>query len=203
MNSLKARHKGVSESVSIRVQYNLAAVALIFAFGAWPTLLSCRPESDYSKVTRIEFSRRGLTQPLTKSDGVTVASGCEFNADSTPNDAKLWGVSCRRKADGSLTGGGYVFDAPTKAPAEIFKSLAVVLRNANALDLNVPASASEGYAADTDNYLITIDSGGTARKFAVDASASRRLSPAESAIINLFTQLQTVMEGQMTPCCAV
>jgi hypothetical protein len=185
------------------VRYSLGAVTLIFAFGAWPTLLSCGPESDHSNITRIEFSRQGLTQPLTKSDGVTVASGCGFYADSTPNAAKLWGVFCHPKANGSLTGGAYVFDTPTKAPAEIFKSLVLVLRNANALDLNAPASSSESHAADTDNYVIAIDSSGTTKKFKVDASASRRLSPAESAIINLFTQLQSVIQGQMTVCCAV
>lgn len=180
------------------MRFSFAGIVLIFTVASSPVLLSCAAESDYSRITQIEFSRGWVTKDLTKSDGVTVEGGCWMTAESTPNDAKLTEVLCRRKADGSFTaGGGYAGFAPTEPPAEIFKSLVAILCKAHALDLGVPPRRPKGYANDVDTYVITIRSANTTNAFWVDASASHRLSPEESAAIDLFAELLTTMGNRM------
>jgi hypothetical protein len=192
------RHTKARKAVLGSVRYGLAGIALIFVllFSLRPLL--CRPQSSYDSISRIEFSRRGPTQALTKSDGTIIPGGCQISADATPKNVKFWAVACRREKDGSLIPQGYVYYAPTKQPGEIFKSLVSVLQRANALDLSAPAEKNPA-----NNYAITIDIIGAAKVISVDAASSRKLSAEESTILDLFEQLQDESVRLMVPVASV
>jgi hypothetical protein len=174
----------------------LATIAVGLALGGSLALMSCKAAPGYDSITRIEFSRGWVTQSLTKSDGTRVPGGCWYTAASSQSEASSKAVFCYRQADGlRKPGGGFAGFVATEAPSELFKSLVAVLAKANALDLDSPPSRPAGYANDT--YTLMIDSGNTTKAFAVDVSASHRLSPAESAIIDVWMQLHAVMSRHM------
>jgi hypothetical protein len=187
---LLSRSSGTRQkNVSVTPQL-LAAVPIVAA----GLLLSCSSESDYAGITRIEFSRGGITQSLTKADGEMIPRGCTENAESTPEEAKLVGDACFRK-DGSVTPDGhYAYVRPMVAPSKIFKSLVAVLANAHAFELSgLPITQDH-----VDNaYNIRIENGNIAKTFVVDASTRRKLDSRESAIINLWLRLESVLQSEM------
>jgi hypothetical protein len=159
----------------------------------------CGLESQYDRITGVKFARGWGIKSLTESDAQRVPQGCMEYGESTPEDVKLGGVVCSHQANGSSKPDGhYFYLKPTESPANIFKSVVAVLKDADALDFTEDSGPSEDSTDDSGKYIVTIDLGSQPKTFTVNATSSRKLDPQESAIIDLWMRLQTAVGSKMT-----
>jgi hypothetical protein len=174
----------------------LAAMAFTPFAATAPASASCGANApvDYRDVTRIAFSRTGLVQSFIEANGTTVAGGCLLLAEVTQTNFKVEATPCvYTSADSTFAVGKSSMEIGAREQtAELFNQLLSVLASDRALEL--PQSSADAIPSNAVGYVISVDRCDmtTSYHFAVNPSGGTRLTPADSAVAELYTQLQTV-----------
>jgi hypothetical protein len=179
-----------------RIMYLGAVTAFTPITAAAPAAASCGANApiDYRDVTRIAFSRTGVIQSFIEANGTTVAGGCMLLAEVTQSRVRVGATPClHASADSPFALSKSTMNiGPREPAAELFTQLLSVVATNRALEL--PQSSPDAVPTNAVGYVISIDRCDvtTSYHFAVNPSGGTRLTPADSAVAELYMQLQTV-----------